>query len=67
VNTLGTLLAGFHPHDGQIDFTRQDFAQELVGGEVPIAERYVAGETMAELARDYGVGEATVWRVLSTA
>jgi DNA invertase Pin-like site-specific DNA recombinase len=32
-----------------------------------IAERYAAGETMAALARDYGVGEATVWRVLSTA
>jgi DNA invertase Pin-like site-specific DNA recombinase len=30
----------------------------------PIAERYVAGETMAELAREYGCGEATVWRAL---
>ena len=29
-----------------------------------IAERYAAGETMAELAREYEVGEATVWRVL---
>ena len=29
-----------------------------------IAERYVAGETMAELARDYGCGEATIWRAL---
>ncbi|HEY2528511.1 MAG TPA: recombinase family protein [Xanthobacteraceae bacterium] len=29
-----------------------------------IAERYGAGETMAELAKDYGVGEATIWRVL---
>ena len=29
-----------------------------------IAERYAAGETMAELARDYGCGEATIWRVL---
>jgi DNA invertase Pin-like site-specific DNA recombinase len=29
-----------------------------------IAERYAAGETMAELARDYDCGEATVWRAL---
>ncbi len=29
-----------------------------------IAERYTAGETMAELARDYEGGEATVWRAL---
>jgi DNA invertase Pin-like site-specific DNA recombinase len=29
-----------------------------------IAERYAAGETMAELAREYEVGEATVWRAL---
>jgi DNA invertase Pin-like site-specific DNA recombinase len=29
-----------------------------------IAQRYSAGETMAELAREYGVGEATVWRAL---
>jgi DNA invertase Pin-like site-specific DNA recombinase len=29
-----------------------------------IAERYAAGETMAELAREYGVGEATIWRAL---
>jgi DNA invertase Pin-like site-specific DNA recombinase len=29
-----------------------------------IAERYAAGETMAELARDYEVSEPTVWRVL---
>ena len=29
-----------------------------------IAERYTAGETMAELARDYECGEATVWRAL---
>ena len=29
-----------------------------------IAERYGAGETMAELARDYGCGEATIWRAL---
>jgi DNA invertase Pin-like site-specific DNA recombinase len=29
-----------------------------------IAERYSAGETMAELARDYDCGEATIWRVL---
>lgn len=29
-----------------------------------IAERYGAGETMAELAREYSVGEATVWRAL---
>ena len=29
-----------------------------------IAERYTAGETMAELARDYRVGETTIWRAL---
>ena len=29
-----------------------------------IAERYAAGETMAELARDYGCGDATIWRAL---
>ena len=29
-----------------------------------IAERYAAGETMDELAREYECGEATIWRVL---
>jgi DNA invertase Pin-like site-specific DNA recombinase len=29
-----------------------------------IAERYAKGETMAALARDYGCGESTIWRVL---
>jgi DNA invertase Pin-like site-specific DNA recombinase len=29
-----------------------------------MAERYAASETMAELAREYEVGEATIWRVL---
>ena len=29
-----------------------------------IAERYASGETMAELARDYDCGEATIWRAL---
>ena len=29
-----------------------------------IAERYGAGETMAELAREYECGEATIWRAL---
>ncbi len=29
-----------------------------------IAERHSAGETMAELARDYDCGEATIWRAL---
>jgi DNA invertase Pin-like site-specific DNA recombinase len=29
-----------------------------------IAERYAAGETMAELARAYECGEATIWRAL---
>jgi DNA invertase Pin-like site-specific DNA recombinase len=27
-----------------------------------IADRYAAGETMAELAREYECGEATIWR-----
>jgi hypothetical protein len=29
-----------------------------------IAERYAAGETMADLAREYECGEATIWRAL---
>jgi DNA invertase Pin-like site-specific DNA recombinase len=29
-----------------------------------IAERHAAGETMAELAREYDCGEATIWRAL---
>jgi DNA invertase Pin-like site-specific DNA recombinase len=29
-----------------------------------VAERYFAGETMAELAREYECGEATIWRAL---
>jgi DNA invertase Pin-like site-specific DNA recombinase len=29
-----------------------------------IAERYAEGETMAELAREYECGEATIWRAL---
>jgi DNA invertase Pin-like site-specific DNA recombinase len=32
-----------------------------------IAERYSAGETMAELAREYECGEATIWRALKAA
>ena len=31
-----------------------------------IAERYGAGETMAELAREYEVGESTIWRALNS-
>ncbi|EHQ99498.1 recombinase family protein [Bradyrhizobium sp. WSM471] len=29
-----------------------------------LAERYAAGETMAELAREYECGETTIWRAL---
>ena len=29
-----------------------------------VAERYAAGETMAQLAADYSCGEATIWRAL---
>ncbi len=29
-----------------------------------IAERYAGGETMADLAREYECGEATIWRAL---
>jgi DNA-directed RNA polymerase specialized sigma24 family protein len=29
-----------------------------------IVERYARGETMAALASEFGVGEATVWRAL---
>jgi DNA invertase Pin-like site-specific DNA recombinase len=32
-----------------------------------IAERYANGETMAELAREYECGEATIWRTLKEA
>jgi len=32
-----------------------------------IADRYAAGETMAELAREYDCGEATIWRALKAA
>jgi DNA invertase Pin-like site-specific DNA recombinase len=35
-----------------------------VGQKRKIAERYAAGETMAELAHDYEVGEATIFRAL---
>jgi DNA invertase Pin-like site-specific DNA recombinase len=35
-----------------------------VGQRRKIAERYAAGETMAELARAYEVGEATIFRAL---
>ena len=30
-----------------------------------IAQRYAAGETAASLAREFKVGEATVWRALN--
>jgi len=33
-----------------------------VGQKRKIAERYAAGETMAALAADYEVGEATIFR-----
>jgi DNA invertase Pin-like site-specific DNA recombinase len=29
-----------------------------------LAERYASGETMAQLAREYSIGEATIWRAL---
>src|SRR5215472_4937940 len=32
-----------------------------------IAERYAQGETMAALAKQFGVGEATVWRAVRSA
>jgi hypothetical protein len=32
-----------------------------------IAERYAKGETLAALASEFGVGEATVWRALKAA
>jgi DNA invertase Pin-like site-specific DNA recombinase len=35
-----------------------------VGERRRIAERYAAGETMTELAREYEVGETTIWRAL---
>src|SRR5262249_54516264 len=31
-----------------------------------LAERYANGETMAQLAREYDCGEATVWRALNS-
>ena len=36
-----------------------------VGQKRKIAERYTAGETMTDLARDYECGVATIWRALS--
>ena len=38
-----------------------------VGQRRKIAERYAAGETMAALAAEYEVGEATIWRALQPA
>jgi DNA invertase Pin-like site-specific DNA recombinase len=38
-----------------------------VGERRKLAERFAAGETMAELARDYNCGVATVWRALRPA
>lgn len=35
-----------------------------VGQRRKIAQRYAAGETMAQLAREYDCGEATIWRAL---
>jgi DNA invertase Pin-like site-specific DNA recombinase len=35
-----------------------------VGQKRKIAERYAAGETMAQLAAEYEVGEATIFRAL---
>ena len=35
-----------------------------VGQRRRIAERFAAGESMAELARDYECGETTIWRAL---
>ena len=35
-----------------------------IGQKRKIAERYAAGETMAQLAAEYEVGEATIWRAL---
>jgi DNA invertase Pin-like site-specific DNA recombinase len=32
-----------------------------------IAERYAGGATMADLAREFEVGEATIWRALGGA
>jgi putative DNA-invertase from lambdoid prophage Rac len=29
-----------------------------------IAERYARGETMEALGREFGIGEATIWRAL---
>jgi DNA invertase Pin-like site-specific DNA recombinase len=38
-----------------------------VGQRRKIAEKYADGETMAELAREYECGEATIWRALKAA
>jgi DNA invertase Pin-like site-specific DNA recombinase len=35
------------------------------GEKLKIADRYGKGETMAELAREYEVGEATIWRAIN--
>jgi hypothetical protein len=48
---------GLHPGD-------YPAARQSAGQKRKIAERHAAGETMAELASEYDVGEATIWRAL---
>jgi hypothetical protein len=55
-------------HQGALDDpwldTTTPHGEWIAGQRRKIAERYAAGETMRELAIDYEVGEATIWRAL---
>jgi len=62
----GDIVAGA-PTQGAESWSvqdRQDARYRPRLGQRKIAERYAAGETMAALAADYEVGEATIFRAL---
>ena len=74
-----TIMGGMHEFERKLIRARCDegikrakargtvFGRKSVldaGERRTISERYAAGETMAALAREYKVGEATVWRAL---
>jgi DNA invertase Pin-like site-specific DNA recombinase len=74
-----TIMGGMHEFERKLIRARCDegikrakargtvFGRKSVldaGERRTIAERYAAGGTMAALAREYKVGEATVWRAL---
>ena len=59
----GTLRRGYRTRQAQRHQVRSPLALDP-SQRRRIAERYTAGETMAELAREYECGEATIWRAL---